>query len=178
MKKRIILLLLCVAAITAAIVLLPFTRSIDTTFPVTEYRFNDPGYMVEHTATVQGYDTRNLLGHGRFEGTMSVSGFETAQAGWSAEISFPAKPFNTIYRVYDTSYIVSGDIFTVLADRNWTALAALIQEVEGPYYNNSRISRFDHPDGRFLVSGRANYDAALSAAAALADGTSLSPYFS
>ena len=79
------------ANIIALILCFPGSRKIDMTLIATEYRFNDPDYAVEHTVTIRGYDTRNLLGRGNFKGTFAINGWETARKGWTAYVQFPIR---------------------------------------------------------------------------------------
>lgn len=59
------LVIACAAlALVLAAVLVRISRQIDVTLPAVEYRLDDPDYAVERTITVQGRDTRNLLGRG------------------------------------------------------------------------------------------------------------------
>lgn len=181
MKKRTrFILIACAILLLAAVaaVLLPFTRKIDTTLTATEYRFDDPDYAVEHTVTIRGYDTRNLLGRGKFVGTFAVSGFETAGDGWIAHVTFPVPEtyFNTYFEVpHGYGYVTTTNIFSLLADRDWTAFTALIQEITQE--QDSIHGRFDPESGRFLVSGPPDREPALALARELSKGTALEPVF-
>ena len=182
MKRSRVVLTVCAVLALAVLtaVCLPFTRSIDATLTATEYRFDDPDYAVEHTVTIQGYDTRNLLGRGKFEGTFAVSGFETAEDGQAAYVTFPAPDTygNAYFEVpHGNGYIAAADIFSLLPNRNWTAFTALIQETTQDQ-DGSLHGSFDPETARFLVSGPAGRDAALARALDLAKGTSLEPMFS
>lgn len=182
MKKRVrVILIACVTLLlaAAAVVFLPFTRKIDTTLTATEYRFDDPDYAVEHAVTIRGYDTRNLLGRGKFVGTFAVSGFETAGEGWTAHVTFPTPEpyFNTYFEVPDgNGYVTTMDIFSLLSDREWTTFTALIQETSQAQDGGLRGS-FDPESGHFLVSGSAGRENALAQAMELAKGTTLESLF-
>lgn len=181
MKKRTraALIVCAVLVLAVAAVCLPFTRRIDTTLTATEYRLDDPDYAVEHTITVQGYDTRNLLGRGEFEGTFAVSGFETAGDGWTAHVTFPAP--DTYWNI---SFVVPGsfgymtvkDIYSLLADRRWSSFVALLPE-EWTSDNGAHHTSFDPETGRVLISGLADREAALALARELSRGTSLESVF-
>jgi len=61
------LFITCIALlVTMAILNFPGSRAIDVTLTATEYRLDDPNFAAEHTVAIQGRDTRNLLGKGRF----------------------------------------------------------------------------------------------------------------
>lgn len=182
MKKRTRVILIACAILllaAAAAVLLPFTRKIDTTLTATEYRLDAPDYAVEHTVAIRGYDTRNLLGRGKFEGTFAVSGFETAGDGWTAHVTFPAPDtyWNISFEVPDGfGYMTGKDIYSLLADRQWSSLVALLPE-EWTSDNGAHHASFDPETGRFLVSGPSDRDTALTLARELSRGTSLEPVF-
>lgn len=182
MKKRTRVILVACAILllaAAAAVLLPFTRKIDTTLTATEYRLDDPDYAVEHTVTIQGYDTRSLLGRGKFEGTFAVSGFETAGDGWVAHVTLPAPDtyWNTSFVVPDSfGYITGKDIYSLLPNRQWSSFVALLPE-EWTSDNGAHHASFDPETGRFLVSGPPDRKAALALARELSKGTSLEPVF-
>lgn len=182
MKKRTrVILIVCVVLVLAVIaaVCLPFTRKIDTTLTATEYRFDAPDYAVDHTVTIQGYDTRNLLGRGKFEGTIAVSGFQTAGDGWIAHVTFPAPDtYGNIWFEVPNGYgqVMTTGIYSLLSDRDWTSLLALLPE-ERDTSNGAHEASFDPMNGHFLVSGPAGRDDAMAQAAALAKGTALAPIF-
>ena len=56
--------------------LFPGSREIDVTLTATEFRLDNPDYAVEHTVTIRGRDSRNHLGKGQLQGTISISGLE------------------------------------------------------------------------------------------------------
>lgn len=187
MKKRTRVVLTVCAVLALAVlaaVYLPFTREIDTTLTAMEYRFDDPDYAVEHTVTIRGYDTRNLLGdHWKFEGTFAVSGFETAGDGWAAHVTFPIPETygNTYFGApHGDGYITAADIFSLLPNRDWTSFTALIQETSQDQ-DGSLHGSFDPETARFLVSiggGPLDRNDALHWALDLAKGTALEPVFS
>lgn len=184
MKKRtrIVLIVSTVLALAViAAVCLPFTWRIDTSLTAVEYRFDDPDYAVKHTVTIRGYDTRNVLGrHRKFVGTFAVSGFETAEDGWVAHVTFPIPETygNTYFEVpHGNGYITAADMFSLLPNRNWTSFTALIQETSQDQDGGLHGS-FDPETARFLVSGPAGRDAALYRAQDLARDTALEPIFS
>ena len=166
MKKRVILILLVLAVVLTAVICLPFARKIDTTVTATEYRFNDPAYAVEHTVMICGHDTRNLLGHGHFEGTFAVSGFESGQPGWMIYTVFSnKKSLRTTYSSNPSGEPCTRDLFCLWANRDWSSFAGLIMEVTGHADHSS--GNFSPDSGRFLVSGPADRDAAVARAAKL-----------
>lgn len=182
-RSRVVLTVCAVLALTViAAVCLPFTREIDTTLTATEYQLDDPVYAVEHTVTIRGYDTRNLLGRGKFVGTFAVSGFETAGEGWAAHVTFPIPETygNTYFEVpHGNGYITAADIFSLLPNRNWTSFTSLIQETSQDQ-DGSLHGSFDLDTARFLVSigsGPLDRDDALHWALDLSKGTSLEPIF-
>ena len=167
MKKRVILILCVLAVLLTAVICLPFARKIDTTVTATEYRFDDPAYAVEHTVTIQGRDTRNLLGYGHFEGTFAVSGFESEQPGWMIYTVFSnKKSLRTTYSSNPSGEPCTRDLFHLRADRDWSDFAGLIMEVSDKA-DHSSTGTFDPDTGRFLVSGPADREAAVVKAAAL-----------
>ena len=56
--------------------LFPGSREIDVTLTATEFRLDNPDYAVEHTVTIRDRDSRNHLGKGQLQGTISISGLE------------------------------------------------------------------------------------------------------
>ena len=167
MKKRVILILLVLAVVLTAVICLPFARKIDTTVTATEYRFNDPAYAVEHTVMICGHDTRNLLGHGHFEGTFAVSGFESGQPGWMIYTVFSnKKSLRTTYSSNPSGEPCTRDLFHLRADRDWSDFAGLIMEVSDTA-DHSSTGTFDPDTGRFLVSGPADREAAMARVAEL-----------
>ena len=182
MKRRArVILIVCVVLALAAVaaVCLPFTRKINTTLTATEYRLDDPDYAVEHTVAIRGYDTRSLLGRGKFEGTFAVSGFETAEDGWVAHVIFPVPDtyWNISYVVPDSfRYMIGKDIYSLLPDRQWSSFVALLPE-ERTSGSGDHYASFDPETGRILVSGSPDREAALALARELSRGTSLEPVF-
>lgn len=163
-RKKILLSLAAVLAMAALVLLVPLTaRKIDITTVATEYRIGDGDYAVEHTVTVKGTDKRNLLGWGEFEGTFAVSGFPSADQEIPLVIDFPK--FSGLPFVYefesDLENAVSLDFQHISATYNWDAFAALIMQPAG----------FKGKDGRFLVSGSADRERAITLAQKLYAGT-------
>ena len=178
-RSRVILITCAVLLLLTTLALFfPGSRKIDTTLITTEYRFNDLDYAVEHTVTIQGYDTRNLLGRGNFKGTFSVSGWETAQEGWTAYVQFPI-PADSYFNMnfnYPSGQPITRNTFSMLADRDWTRFAGLILE-STEHSDGTVTGSFDPETGRFLISGPPDRTAALALASELAKGTSLEPLF-
>ena len=181
MKRRFhVILITCAVLLLLAVLTLcfPGSRKIDTTLIATEYRFNDPDYAVEHTITIRGYDTRNLLGRGTFEGTFAVSDWETAQEGWSAYIQFPIRSDSYFNMNFNdpSGQAITRNTFSMLADRDWTRFVGLI--LESTEHNDGTVTgSFDPETGRFLVSGPPDRTVALTLASELAKGTSLEALF-
>ncbi len=178
-RSRVVLITCVVLLLLAALILcFPGSRKIDMTLIATEYRFNDPDYAVEHTVTIRGYDTRNLLGRGYFKGTFAVSGWETARKGWTAYVQFPIRSGSYFNMNFNdpSGQAITRNTFSMLADRNWTHFAGLILESTERSVGTVTGS-FDPGTGRFLVSGPPDRTAALSLASELAKGTSLEPLF-
>ena len=89
-RSRVILIVCAVLLLLITLTLcFPVSRKIDTTLIATEYRFNDPDDAVEHTVTIRGCDTRNLLGRGTF--ILSAAGRPPRQAGRPMP-NFPSLP--------------------------------------------------------------------------------------
>ena len=122
-----------------------------------------------------GYDTRNLLGKGDFEGTFAVDGWETAGEGWLTKVTFPEPhTYTNVWYQNPAGYWVSTrELCALLANRDWSAFVGLLYEHNGPdsAYLNAETCRF-------LVSGSLPRDEALALAADLTKGTSLEPVFS
>lgn len=178
-RRRVILTVCAVLLLlSAAAVCLPFARKIDATLTATEYRFDDPDYAVEHTVTIRGYDTRNLLGRGDFKGTFAVSGWETAREGWTAYVQFPIRSGSYFNMNFNdpSGQAITRNTFSMLADRNWTHFAGLILE-STERSDGTVTGSFDPETGRFLVSGPPDRTVALTLASELAKGTSLEALF-
>ena len=174
------LVIACAAlALVLAAVLVRISRQIDVTLLAVEYRLDDPDYAVERTITVQGRDTRNLLGRGTFEGTVAVSGLETAGEDWTAYVTFPPDSHLNITfdRFGSFEHSAVKELYTLLADRNWTEVLILLAE-EWDSENGAHHASFDFQTGRFLVSGAPDRAKALDLAASLTRGTVLSSIFS
>ena len=181
MKRRFrVILIVCAVLLllTALTLCFPGSRKIDTTLIATEYRFNDPDDAVEHTVTIRGYDTRNLLGRGNFKGTFAVSGWETAQEGWTAYVQFPI-PSDSYFNMNfndPSGQAITRNTFSMLADRDWTCFVGLI--LESTEHSDGTVTGSFAPEtGRFLVSGPPDRTAALAMASELAKGTTLEPLF-
>ena len=174
------LLTACAALVLVlAAVLVRISRQIDVTLPAVEYRLDDLDYAVERTITVQGRDTRNLLGRGIFEGTVAVSGLEPAGEDWTAYVTFPPDSHLNITfdRTGSFEHSAVKELYTLLADRNWTEVLILLAE-ERDSENGAHHTSFDFQTGRFLVSGPPDRAEALGRAAFLTRNTVLSPIFS
>lgn len=177
--------LLGAAAVTVLLAvawMLPTSRQIDTTLTAVEYRFDDPDHAVEHTVAIQGRDTRNRLGRGEFEGTIAVKGWETAGENWIFRATFPLEErmFNIdaihIDVIHPGGLRFTRDICSLTADRDWTAFVALLPEEKWDA-DGSHSASFDPDTGRFLVSGPADRETALSRAAELSKGTAIERIF-
>lgn len=178
-RHRVILTVCTVLLLlSAAAVCLPFARKIDATLTATEYRFDDPDYTVEHTVIIRGCDTRNLLGRGTFKGTFAVSGWETAQEGWTAYVQFPIRSDSYFNMNFNdpSGQAITRNTFSMLADRDWTRFVGLILE-STEHGDGTVTGSFDPESGCFLVSGPPDRTAALALASELAKGTSLEPIF-
>ena len=178
-RSRVILIVCAVLLLLITLTLcFPVSRKIDTTLIATEYRFNDPDDAVEHTVTIRGCDTRNLLGRGTFRGTFSVSGWETAQEGWTAYVQFPIRSGSYFNMNFNdpSGQAITRNTFSMLADRDWTHFVGLILE-STEHGDGTVTGSFDPETGRFLVSGPPDRTAALAMASELAKGTTLEPLF-
>ena len=178
-RSRIILITCAVLLLLTTLTFcFPGSRKIDMTLIATEYCFNDPNDAVEHTVTIRGYDTRNLLGRGTFKGTFAVSGWETAQEGWTAHVQFPIRSNSYFNMNFNdpSGQPITRNTFSMLADRDWSRFAGLILE-SAEHSDGTVTGSFDPETGRFLVSGPPDRTAALSLASELAKGTSLEPLF-
>lgn len=177
-ERGVLLGAVIVTAFVALAWMLPTSRQIDTTLTAVEYRFGDPDYVVEHTVTIRGRDTRNRLGRGTFEGSIAVQGWETAGEDWTFRVTFPLeeRAFNIEASSSDDSFSQVRDICSLTVDRDWTAFVALLPE-ERWGDDGSHSARFDPETGRFLVSGPADREAALLRAAELSRGTVIEELF-
>ena len=178
-RPRVILIVCAVLLLlTTLLLFFPGRRKIDTTLIATEYRFNDPDYAVEHTVAIQGYDTRSLLGRGNFKGTFAVSGWETAQEGWTACVQFPIRSGSYFNMNFNdpSGQAITRNTFSMLADWDWTHFAGLILE-STEHSDGTVTGSFDPETGCFLVSGPPDRTAALSLASELAKDTSLESLF-
>lgn len=173
MKKRTVVLYTAAVALVIAVwlCLLPRAKKIDKVVQATEYSLADPDYRVAHTVTIQGYDTRNLLGKGKFEGTLAVSGIDTG-AFQTAHITFPvsASLYNVSY-AEPHGYHETKELFFLMTDRDWENFAGLLMECEK---SDDRLTgTFGVHDGRFLVSGTFSREEALTLAEDLARDNAL-----
>lgn len=125
-----------------------------------EYRLDDPDCAVARTVRIQGYDTRNLLGRGRFEGTLQVSGIDTG-AFQTAHAAFPVSPGTAnVWYAEPNGYRAPQEIFSLSAERDWSAVALLL--LDGPPEDGGGWT------GLVLVSGPPDREAALALAERLA----------
>ncbi len=157
--------------------LMPGSKKIDTVVQATEFSFADPDYRAERTVTIRGYDTRNLLGKGKFEGIFAAPGWETLQEDWSVVVVFPMPDhcLNVWYQRPE-GYWTTGELASLLPSRDWANFVCLFQE---SWVNDdgSRHTSLDPETCRFLVSGSLPRDEALALAANLTKGTPLEPVF-
>lgn len=175
MKYR-IFLLGAVAFLAAATLIFPGSRKIEQTMEATEYSFADPDYAVTHVITVNGYDTRNFIGRGRYEGIFAAEGWETAQEGWKLTAKFPVPDtYGNAAAADPSGQLLSSEILSFLPNRNWTSFVALIQTVEDS--GDHRIGSFDADTAHFIVSGTRTRAEALAEACRLTRGTSLELLF-
>lgn len=172
------LFITCIALLLTIVILnFPGSRAIDVTLTATEYRLDDPDFAVEHTVSVQGRDTRNLLGKGRFQGTVAVSGLEGTDTAQSIVLTF-GESLKTEGRVstMDAEGFVSpggGAFGPVFLNRNCSEfvwiLANEVHETGASYGGGS---------ARFLISGPADREEAFAMAAKLTRGSFWEPLFS
>lgn len=179
MKQRIAFLGIAVLLI-AAIVLIPESKRIDRTFEATEYSFSDPGYAVTHIIAVRGCDRRNLLGHGSYEGTLSIDGGQLPEENdWTLVVTLPVP--GQLWNVFARSpenYHMPTEILSLLPDRSWEHTVALLQVIEPDAATGSFSASFCPQTGHFLVSESLSRQEALAEALRLTAGTALEPVFS
>lgn len=178
MKKRTVVLYIAALVLAIAVwaCLMPGSRKIDTVVLATEYSFADPDYRVERTVTIQGYDTRNILGKGKFEGTFAAPGWTNAGDGWHTVAPFPMpEHYINVWNIMPESS-APNDLASLLPSRDWTAFVCLLQEswVDA---NGDGHASLDPETCRFLVSGALSRDEALALAADLTRDTPLEVVF-
>lgn len=176
-RSRVVLTVCAVLALAVlAAVCLPFTRSIDTTLTATEYRFDDPDYAVEHTVTIRGHDTRNLLGKGRFEGTVSVSGLEGLDGEQGLVITFlkSIQREGFVSAVDEAGFVTGGGVFgPVLPSRDYSEFVWILA-----YEVHDDGASYGGASARFLISGPAGRESAFALGAKLTKGSFWEPLFS
>lgn len=175
MKHRIAFLVVAVLLI-AVIIIYPGSRKIEKTIEATEYSFTDPDYAAIHIITVKGYDTRNLLGQGHYEGAFAIEDWEVAQEGWKLSARFPVP--DTLLNasaVHPSGYHISTDIMCLLPNRDWTSFVAIVQTVED--IGDHRHCSFCPATDGFIVSGTLTREEALAVAYRISKGTALEPLF-
>lgn len=161
---------LAALALVLAVLHLPGNREIDVTLTATEYRLDDPDFAVEHTVSVQGRDTRNLLGKGRFQGTVAVSSLEGADTAQSIVLTF-GECLKTEGRVstMDAEGFVSsggGAFGPVFLNRNCSEFVWILAN---EFYETG--ASYGGSSARFLISGPAGREDAFARAAELAEGS-------
>ncbi len=162
---------LAVLAPALAVLHLPGNREINVTLTATEYRLDDPDFAVEHTVAIHGKDTRNLLGKGRFEGAVSVSGLEELDGEQDIVLTFlqSLKRESRVSTIDREGFVSSGGgVFgPVFPSRDYSEfvwlLANEVHEDGGASYGGDQA--------RFLISGPAGREDAFIRAGKLADGS-------
>ena len=166
MKKKIIYVVIAIAVVAILALLawlIPGSREIDVTLTATEYRLDDPDFVVEHTVTIRGRDSRTRFGSGSFKGTISISGIEgmedetTILASIGCEHPYATGSFDAPFEPPLSSFMPNWD---------YTAFLALFADVDA-----DGIRSTGGDDAHFLVSGSADREAALAVAAELSKGT-------
>lgn len=175
MKQRITIL--CITALLVAVIaIFPRAKKVEKIIEATEYSFADPSYAVTHTITINGYDTRNFIGRGQYQGIFAVEGWETAQEDWKLSARFPI-PYNygNAIAVKPSGEPLSTDILSLLPNRNWTSFVAVIQTIEDK--GDHRYGSFDPNANSFIVCGTLSREEAFAEACRLTKGTSLQSLF-
>lgn len=138
-------------------------QDVDVTLTATEYRLDDPDYAVEHIVTIRGRDARSLLGKGRFEGTVSISGLEGLEEEQAIVLSF-LKAEGYVSLVDESGEVHAGGemLGPVIPSRDYTQFVWLLAnspDRAGSYAN------------RYLISGPAGRETAFALGAKLTKGS-------
>lgn len=144
-------------------------QDVDVTLTATEYRLNDPDYAVEHTVTIRGRDARSLLGKGRFEGTVSISGLAGLDGEQAIVLSF-LKAEGSVSLMDESGEVHAGGemLGPVFPSRDYTQFVWLLA-------NNPDSAGYG---GRYLISGPAGRETAFALAAKLTKGSLWESVFS
>lgn len=161
MKKRILWVVIALAAVLVLVGMIPFSRDIHYEGTDFEFSLSSDGAVAEHDILIDGTYSSSFLLKDRFRGTFYVSDVEGLLEG--TEVAFVFEPTECYQPLFhDESWQPhSSEIALIAFDKNFEQLAVMFTS-RYEKTDDGIIAGYSQAESNFLVIGAKNKEEALN----------------